>query len=288
LFRRYNWGMTLAVAARFPWLDYKSWLPKSIRKVHATFPWAQPEPALLFAADSRWTYRYRTGSKYADGAVKVAEIDQRGAAVYAGNANAGELALAKLRQWMSQARAGEETPDLRDGIRDTWLQFAHQGGGLHILFGFFDGFDVPHLFHLSDADDFLPHAIDEPESIGPNAATLFFKEQLHNSIVAHSSRPRSSRVISQHPDGWLSIFETIIWDVGRRGLDPSVGGPPLGLLVTPSGLRGCQITILDPETGAVAGSSLSQDEVRRFYQDPMRKGQRDRISWFFRAPSSRC
>ena len=87
--------MTLAVAAQFPWPDLTSWFPKSVRDVLDIYPQLRPEPAILFAADSRWT---NPDGTFADGAVKVAAIDHFGAATYSGNVLAGERVLARRRR----------------------------------------------------------------------------------------------------------------------------------------------------------------------------------------------
>lgn len=271
-------SMTLAVAAQFPWPDLISWFPKTTRDVFDIYPQLRPEPAILFAADSRWT---NPDKSFADGAVKVASIDQFGAATYSGNVLAGEQALASLGRWMQDARLGKSPPDFRHGLRRLWARHAHTGGGLDILFGFFDHAFDPHLFRARNVDDFVIHPVVGPQAIGAISATQFFEAQLRKKIIEDATQPRSQRVTSQNPDDCLSLFQGIIFNAGRMKIDQLVGGPPLGLLVAPSGLRGVSIDIFDPKTGTVIGSSLSKERASEFYDHADRKKLPTGVRWFF-------
>lgn len=230
--------------------------PESSRAVWKRFPEFRPEPALIFAADSRWYYpQFRISH---DGGIKVAAIDRFGGATYAGNTDAGEVANHWLTENFRRIRAGLEANDLRDELKLAWKEFGRGPNDvLQLAFGFFLESGEPVLFRLDSWNGFLPLEVVGTTDLGWPSAITKYRASLAERVADHFA-PKDGRVISQGADHWALLMQTLVRRLAEDPNEPYVGGKTSGLVVRRSGLSGVAGYEADPSTGLRNGYHSTQ------------------------------
>ncbi len=272
--------MTLAIAVKFPW---QQWLDEARPHHKATwmrYPELRPDPALIFVADSRWSYEGRRLPH--DGAVKVAALDRVAAATYAGNTDAGEVAIAWLTQYFAMSRASLQSGDLCEVLRQAWRKFNRGPNDvLQFSVGFIDENLDPVLFRLDHWNDFHPVEVPGMTCLGWPEAIEFFRTELDREVATAWAGLRDGQAIPLSANDWASKMQSIVWLAGEKKIHPSVGGPPVCMVVNKSGVRGLGLSVIDTtdEPATVSNVSLDPGDVESFYDHPFRRRRKLPFRW---------
>lgn len=221
-------------------------------------------------------------TRYHDGAVKVAPLGKSGAAIYAGNTDAGEAALEWLHYAFRKAELGAPSEDLRDVLRNAYRTYKRGDGDiLQFAFGFFDGKREPHLFRLDSWSGFAPFEVWGSTWLGSEIAAQHVKNQLAEKLLTDAKDGNSATFDAA---GWAGLIETMIWKAAEQAGDQSVGGQTKSLVVRPDGIESQSLFVLHPGSPQEGAKqiSLAPEDVQSFYEHNLRKrNSRHRANWKF-------
>lgn len=256
--------MTLAVAAVFPWQAVLDSMSSEILTTLQHL--GLPKQAILFAADSRWTYT--NDGSHEDGGVKLFGLGANAIAIYAGNVAAGERSIIALEKHFSDKPPKTETETyerMRDVLRGIWSQHHHDGGGLYLLIGssWFDGSCA--LMQFRHDIDFEPERVSGVQAIGSQRAIDYFLDELNEMTRRVASGP-SPEV---NPEGWVGRIAVLVNNCAERGVDDTVGGQVLCAYVMDGQVHSRAITKINisREPPEVEGEiTLAITEAKSYYE----------------------
>ena len=267
--------MTLAVAVPFPWPEYLNAIPGSVVRAATLIPGFRFQPAVIMAADSRWTYR--TGIDYDDGGIKVAYLGSHALGMYAGNTRAGQLALGRLRHGIERRQAGRQRRpvDPRSVLRAVWKQCSHLGGTLQFCFAFFDANGNHHVFRFDSTEDFAPIEMDGVVTLGWSDECDFFRRRLNEELRARLSEERmQTHGISFSFEEWAIMAGILVREACEAQASGTVGGRPLIAVLTPAGVEGRSIHAADTrqDNPKFEQLTLTEEQIDKFYERQRQRG----------------
>jgi hypothetical protein len=243
-------------------------MPEKIQRILQVHPQFRPAPAILLAADSRWSYE--VGKDFDDGGVKLTRVDSHVAAVYSGNTIAGETAFAQLTAAFRQARrAGTDgLVEPERILQHVWRKHAHQGGGLHLcLGGFFGATSEPIALRFDHEANFRATPVEAVASLGWPDACDFFLQRLEEEVSNEMSVPLSEKALALSAEHWWGLIARLVAEACEEKVHASVGGRILGAIVTREGAQGRSLYRIDTRADKPEAErlSLAPDEVESFY-----------------------
>jgi hypothetical protein len=268
--------MTLGVAAKFPWPGLVERWPDSIRQVLEAYPRFRPQPAIIMATDSRWTYR--TGVDFDDGAVKMVAVSSRAMAIYAGDTVVGPRSLGHLTSELKRqptTSAAQLARAARSTIQASWRRWSTDESRLEVSIGFCDESLGLRLWRFADRDGFVPHESSGVETIGGFAGRAHFWQTLNRLIDEKTSRPLSEHAFAAHADDWAGDIALALWETCEAGADPEVGGAFLYGYLNGEGLHGRSLHRIDTSRAELSSEQLTlrHEDVEAF-QDRQQTRQR--------------
>lgn len=244
--------MTVAIAAEFPWGEWKDVLS-------SLSPKGRFRGAIILAADTRWSYEGRPPE---DKGRKLWILGGQVGLVLAGDVWSGEEGIAKLREAGNNASfAGpRDVTDLAEKVlRETYAahkEAAHRGqraccGPLYYLMGMVDRHGATTLVRFSSEGNFSPIFLSGVHVIGVPSARAAVRE----SLLEAGKVKDGDGLSPDDVEAWALSIAGVLDNVIQAGSEFSVGGRVQIAIGTSEGWREIGTSILDAGTDAEVHSN---------------------------------
>lgn len=245
--------MTLAIAAEFPWGEWRAILDSAPGRF---------ERSIILAADTRWSYD--DGRAPLNTGRKLWLFGRQVGIVLAGDVWCGEDALGRLREEGQDAKftGVRDVADMAESIfRETYashLEYAKAGKRppcqrLFFLAGIVDKDGYTAVIRFSSDADFRPIFLQGVHAIGVPSAI----EAVRKDLIERVGRPRTNRNLTPDPVPWALEVAGALDEVISSGEEDSVGGKVQLAVGTKEGWSEPGVSILEQ-----GGSLLENDDWR--------------------------